>query len=85
MSLLSPLRPIPRYGNPFLKFLGNAFNGELILQRPTPYHLWATARLQNSEASECVAHSPRQVVGGGGVVSLKETGYGTITERSEEE
>ena len=36
MSLLSPLRPILRNGNPLLKFLGNAFTGERILQRPTP-------------------------------------------------
>ena len=39
VSLLSPLRPILRNGNPFLKFLGNAFTGERILQRPTPRHL----------------------------------------------
>ena len=38
------LRPILRNGNPFLKFLGNAFTGERILQRPTPRHLWATDR-----------------------------------------
>ena len=44
MSLLSPLRPILRNGNPLLKFLGNAFTGERILQRPTPRHLWATDR-----------------------------------------
>ena len=44
VSLLSPLRPILRNGNPFLKFLGNAFTGERILQRPTPRHLWATDR-----------------------------------------
>ena len=44
MSLLSPLRPILRNGNALLKFLGNAFTGERILQRPTPRHLWATDR-----------------------------------------
>jgi len=44
VSLLSPLRPILRNGNPLLKFLGNAFTGERILQRPTPRHLWATDR-----------------------------------------
>ena len=44
MSLLSPLRPILRNGNPLLKLLGNAFTGERILQRPTPRHLWATDR-----------------------------------------
>jgi len=27
VSLLSPLRPILRNGNPLLKFLGNAFTG----------------------------------------------------------
>ena len=37
-------RPILRNGNPLLKFLGNAFTGERILQRPTPRHLWATGR-----------------------------------------
>jgi len=42
VSLLSPLRPILRNGNPLLKFLGNAFTGERILQRSTPRHLWAT-------------------------------------------
>ena len=36
VSLLSPLRPILRNGNPLLKFLGNSFTGERILQRPTP-------------------------------------------------
>ena len=30
VSLLSPLRPILRNGNPLLKFLGNAFTGERI-------------------------------------------------------
>jgi len=35
---------IPRNDNPLLKFLGNAFTGERILQRPTPLHLWATDR-----------------------------------------
>jgi len=44
VRLLSPLRPILRNGNPYLKFLGNAFTGERILQRPTPRHLWATDR-----------------------------------------
>ena len=44
MSLLSPLRPILRNGNPLLKFLGNASTGERILQRPTPRHQWATDR-----------------------------------------
>jgi len=44
VSLLSPLRPILRNGNPLLKFLGNAFTGERILQGPTPRHLWATDR-----------------------------------------
>jgi len=44
VSLLSPLRPILRNGNPLLKFLGIAFTGERILQRPTPRHLWATGR-----------------------------------------
>ena len=38
MSLLSPLRPILRNANPLLKFLGNAFTDERILQRPTPRH-----------------------------------------------
>ena len=38
MSLLSPLRPILRNGNPLLKFLGDAFTGERILQRSTPRH-----------------------------------------------
>ena len=38
--LLSPFRPILRNGNPLLKFLGNAFTGKRILQRPTPRHLW---------------------------------------------
>ena len=42
MSLLSPLRPVLRNGNPLLKFLGNAFTGERIPQRPTPRHLWAS-------------------------------------------
>ena len=42
VSLLSPLRSILRNGNPLHKFLGNAFTGERILQRPTPRHLWAT-------------------------------------------
>ena len=32
VSLLSPLRPILRNGNPLLKFLGNAFTGERILR-----------------------------------------------------
>jgi len=44
VSLLSPLRPIHRNGNPLPKFLGNAFTGVRILQRPTPRHLWATDR-----------------------------------------
>ena len=44
MSLLSPLRPILRNGNPLLKFLGNTFTGERILRRPTPLYLWATDR-----------------------------------------
>ena len=44
VSLLSPLRPILRNGNPLLKFLENAFTGERIPQRPTPRHLWATDR-----------------------------------------
>ena len=44
MSLLSPLRPILRNGNQLLKFLGNAFTGERILQCLTPRHLWATGR-----------------------------------------
>ena len=44
MSLLSPLQPILRNGNPLPKFLGNAFTGERILQRPTPRHRWATDR-----------------------------------------
>jgi len=43
-SLLSPLRPSLRNGNPFFKFHGNAFTGERILQRPTPRHVWATDR-----------------------------------------
>ena len=43
-SLLSPLRPVLRDGNLLLKFIGNAFTGERILQRPTPSHLWATDR-----------------------------------------
>ena len=47
VSLLSPLRPILRNGNPLLKILGNAFTGERILQRPTPRHLWATAAFVN--------------------------------------
>jgi hypothetical protein len=33
VSLLSPIRPILRNGNPLLKFLGDAFNGECVLQR----------------------------------------------------
>ena len=44
VSLLSPLRPIPRNDNPLLKLLGKAFAGKQILQRPTPRHLWATDR-----------------------------------------
>ena len=44
VSLLSPLRPIPRNGNPLPKFLRNSFTGERILQRPTPRHLWASDR-----------------------------------------
>ena len=44
VSPLSPIRPVLRYGNPLLKFLGNAFTGERILKRPTPRHLWATGR-----------------------------------------
>ena len=44
MGLLSPLRPLLRNGNPFLKFLGNAFTGERILLRLTPRHLRATDR-----------------------------------------
>jgi len=35
VSLLSPLRPILRNGNPLLKFLGNALTGERI---PASYH-----------------------------------------------
>ena len=41
---MSPLRPILRNGNPLLKFLGNVFTDEQILQRPTSRHLWATDR-----------------------------------------
>jgi len=44
VSLLSPLRPLLRNGNPILKFLANAFTGERILQCPTQRHLWATDR-----------------------------------------
>jgi len=42
--MLSPLRPIPRNGNLYVKLLGNAFTGECILQRPTPRHPLETAR-----------------------------------------
>ena len=44
MSPLSSLGPVLRNGNPLLKFLGNAFTGERILQRPTPRLQWATDR-----------------------------------------
>jgi len=44
VSLVSPLRPILRNGNPLLKLLENACTGEQILQRPTPRYLWATDR-----------------------------------------
>ena len=39
VRLLSPLRPILRNGNPLLKFLGNVFTAERVLQRPTPREL----------------------------------------------
>ena len=39
VSLLSPLRPVLRNGNPLLKFLGNAFTGERILQHYFSSHI----------------------------------------------
>ena len=39
MSLLSPLRPILRNGNPLLKHLGNAFTGERIFRGITRVNL----------------------------------------------
>jgi len=45
---MSPLRHIPGNGNPLLKFLGNAFTGERILQRPTQ------RAFRNSRKASCL-------------------------------
>ena len=38
------IRPVLRTAKSLRRFLGNAFNGERILVRPNPRHLWATDR-----------------------------------------
>jgi len=42
VSLLSPLWPVLRNGNPLIELLGNALTFERVLQRPSPSHLWTT-------------------------------------------
>ena len=68
VSLLSPLRPILRSGNPLLKFLGNALTGERILQRPTPRHLWAIIHIHKHRATRIKRG------GGGGICTLQGQG-----------
>jgi len=44
VSLLSPLRPVLRNGEPYIELLGDALTFERVLQRPTQSHLWTTDR-----------------------------------------
>ena len=59
MSLLSPHRPVLRNGNPLLKFLGNAFTGERILQRPASY---PTSSMGNRPAENVLPNLPSTTV-----------------------
>jgi len=45
VSLLSPLWPVLRNGEPLIiELLGNTLTFERVLQRPTPSHLWTSDR-----------------------------------------